>query len=396
GGSRTRDRADRGPDHHRGARVRPGRGGRARRGRPGARPREDRGRRAPPRDGSRRARLRLWVRPRAGCARVDGRARRPQPRRGRHGRRRHGLRRRTTGGGRRRDRRRRGAAGSGRMPAPDRGAPLRCVARGRHLPEQGVQRGGARARLVRRDAVPHPRVPRPLRDPEAEDPGPRARRRRPVRDRPAPRVKRLLTGAYVVTMDDAGTEHAEGWVLVEGDAVSAVGSEDEPEADERTDLGGALVTPGLVNTHHHLFQTLTRARAQEADLFTWLRELYPVWALLDAEAEDGAARPGLAELALSGCTTVFDHHYVFPRGRDGLIEAEVQAARELGVRLVASRGSMDLGASDGGLPPDDLVEELDVVLADTERLVDQLPQPRPGAPLPDPGAPCPPLSPTPA
>src|SRR4029079_8316128 len=119
---------------------------------------------------------------------------------------------------------------------------------------------------------------------------------------------------------------------------------------------------------HHLYQTLTRARAQEADLFTWLRELYPVWSRIDADAEYAAARTGLAELALSGCTTVFDHHYVFPQGREGLIEAEVQAARELGVRIVASRGSMDLGESDGGLPPDELVEELDAVLAETERL----------------------------
>ena len=131
---------------------------------------------------------------------------------------------------------------------------------------------------------------------------------------------------------------------------------------------GALVTPGLVNTHHHLYQTLTRARAQQGDLFAWLRELYPVWAEIDAESEYAAARCGLAELALSGCSTVFDHHYVFPRGHAGLIEAELQAARELGVRIVASRGSMDLGVSDGGLPPDELVEDLDAVLADTERL----------------------------
>ena len=133
-------------------------------------------------------------------------------------------------------------------------------------------------------------------------------------------------------------------------------------------LGGAVVLPGLVNTHHHLYQTLTRARAQQADLFTWLKTLYPTWAGIDAEAEYAAARTGLAELALSGCTTVFDHHYVFPRGRDGLWEAEVQAARELGVRIVASRGSMDLGESDGGLPPDSLVEDVDSVLAETERL----------------------------
>ena len=141
-------------------------------------------------------------------------------------------------------------------------------------------------------------------------------------------------------------EHRDGWVLVEDGLVSAVGGGAPPEAAERVDLGGAVVTPGLINTHHHLYQTLTRARAQEADLFTWLKTLYPVWARLDAEAEYAAARTGLAELALSGCTTVFDHHYVFPRGETGLIEAEVQAARELRLRIVASRGSMDLGESD--------------------------------------------------
>jgi len=128
------------------------------------------------------------------------------------------------------------------------------------------------------------------------------------------------------------------------------------------------VTPGLVNTHHHLYQTLTRAQAQQADLFTWLRTLYPTWARIDAELEYAAARTGLAELALSGCSTVFDHHYVFPRGVDGLVEAEIAAARELGVRIVASRGSMDLGRSEGGLPPDELAEDAEHVLAETERL----------------------------
>jgi cytosine/adenosine deaminase-related metal-dependent hydrolase len=178
----------------------------------------------------------------------------------------------------------------------------------------------------------------------------------------------LLTQAHIVTMDDAGSEHADGWVLIADGRVEAVGGGAAPEAHERVDLGGAVVTPGLVNTHHHLYQTLTRARAQEADLFTWLKTLYPVWAGIDEESVYAAARTGLAELALSGCTTVFDHHYVFPRGTSGLIEAEVRAARELGVRIVASRGSMDLGESDGGLPPDSLVESLDDVLADTERL----------------------------
>jgi cytosine/adenosine deaminase-related metal-dependent hydrolase len=172
------------------------------------------------------------------------------------------------------------------------------------------------------------------------------------------------TNARILTMDDAGTEHERGFIRVEDGLIAAVGASDA----EGEDLGGAIVVPGLVNTHHHLYQTLTRARATEGTLFEWLVECYPIWAGIDAEAEYAAARTGLAELALSGCSTVFDHHYVFPRGVDGLIDAEVQAARELGVRIVASRGSMDLGESDGGLPPDALVETIDRVLEDTERL----------------------------
>ena len=205
-------------------------------------------------------------------------------------------------------------------------------------------------------------------------------------------MKSLLNDAHVLTMDDAETEHADGWILLEGGFVVAVGTGPEPDADERTGLGGAVVTPGLVNTHHHLYQTLTRARAQQATLFEWLVELYPTWARIDAEAEYAAARTGIAELMLSGCTTVFDHHYVFPRGRTGLVEAEVQAARELGCRLVASRGSMDLGVSDGGLPPDELVEDVDAVLADTERLVGELHEAGPGARIQIAVAPCSPFS----
>jgi cytosine/adenosine deaminase-related metal-dependent hydrolase len=202
----------------------------------------------------------------------------------------------------------------------------------------------------------------------------------------------LFTNAWVVVMDDAGTEHESGWMLVDDGFVRATGTGTPPTADETVDLHGAVVTPGFVNSHHHLFQTLTRGRAQEADLFTWLRELYPYWARLDAESEHAAARAGLAELALSGCTTVFDHHYVFPRGRDGLIEAEVEAARELGVRIVASRGSMDLGESDGGLPPDELVEELDAVLAETERLAAAFHESGLGARIQIAVAPCSPFS----
>jgi len=187
-------------------------------------------------------------------------------------------------------------------------------------------------------------------------------------------VRRLFANAYVVVMDDAGTELESGWVLVEDGVVAETGAGPEPEADSREDLAAGLLTPGLVNTHHHLYQTLTRARAQEADLFTWLKTLYPLWARIDAEAEHAAAITGLAELALSGCTTIFDHHYVFPRGGGDLIEAEMSAARELGVRLIPSRGSMDLGESNGGLPPDSLVEDPDEVLAETVRLAERYPE----------------------
>jgi cytosine/adenosine deaminase-related metal-dependent hydrolase len=202
----------------------------------------------------------------------------------------------------------------------------------------------------------------------------------------------IYTNAYVVTMDDDGHEWDGGWIDVGDDGlIRATGFGDPPEGAHE-DLGGALVMPGFVNTHHHLYQTLTRARAQEANLFEWLKELYPVWSRIDEDAEYAAARTGIAELLLGGCTTIFDHHYVFPRGASGLIEAEVAAARELGVRFVASRGSMDLGESQGGLPPDSLVEDVDTVLADTERLASELQQEGPGAMTQLVVAPCSPFS----
>src|SRR4029078_4785925 len=164
-------------------------------------------------------------------------------------------------------------------------------------------------------------------------------------------MRTLFANAYVVTMDDAGTELSNGWILVDDGFLVEVGEGNPPPAEAFENLGGALVTPGLVNTTHHLYQTLTRARAQQADLFSWLRELYPLWSRVDRDAEYAAARTGLATLALGGCTTAFDHHYVFSPRQKELVEAEIQAARELGVRLVASRGSMDVGESDGGPPP---------------------------------------------
>ena len=181
----------------------------------------------------------------------------------------------------------------------------------------------------------------------------------------------LLHNAHVVVVDDGGTEHEDGWVLVADGRIGQVGSGDQPDADERIDLGGALLTPGLVNTHHHLYQTLTRAQAQQADLFTWLKTLYPIWARLDGEAEYAAARTGLAELVLSGCTTAFDHHYVFPRGQPDVMDALLRAADDVGAHLVVGRGSMDLGESRGGLPPDSLVEDRDAILAETEALIER-------------------------
>src|SRR6266508_3704273 len=202
-------------------------------------------------------------------------------------------------------------------------------------------------------------------------------------------------------MDDAGTEVAGGSILIEDGMVAWVGAGPPPSADsadggaagaERLDGRGTVAVPGLINTHHHLYQTLTRVRAQDQGLFGWLRELYPVWAGVDAEWERAAARASLAELALSGCTTTTDHHYLFPPGRTGVLEAEIDAARELGLRFHPCRGSMDLGQSRGGLPPDSVVEETDDALAATEEAVTRHHDPGPGSMLRIAVAPCSPFS----
>ena len=153
-----------------------------------------------------------------------------------------------------------------------------------------------------------------------------------------------------------------------------------------------LATPGLVNCHHHLYQWATRGLAQECNLFDWLVALYPVWAELDAEIEAAAARAGLAALAVSGCTTSTDHHYVFPGGGGDLLATEIEAAREIGLRFHPCRGSMDLGRSEGGLPPDSVVEERDVILAATEDAIARYHDTAPGAMLRIAVAPCSPFS----
>jgi cytosine/adenosine deaminase-related metal-dependent hydrolase len=162
-----------------------------------------------------------------------------------------------------------------------------------------------------------------------------------------------------------------GDVAVRDGRIDAVGTVRAEPGDRVLRVDGDLVTPGLVNTHHHLYQWLTRGQAVGCGLFDWLRALYPVWAHLDPSAVHAAATVGLAELALSGCTTAADHHYVVPGGDDTVFDAIVAAARQVGVRLVLARGSMDLGERHGGLPPDHLVEDLDAILASTESVIDR-------------------------
>jgi 8-oxoguanine deaminase len=201
----------------------------------------------------------------------------------------------------------------------------------------------------------------------------------------------------VVTMDATGREIADGAVRIEGNTIVAVGSSlelDQP-ADEVIDCRGMVLLPGLVNTHHHLYQTLTRAipAAQDADLFTWLTTLYPIWAELQGRDIYISAKLGLAELMLSGCTTTSDHLYLFPN--DCTIDDEIEAARDMGVRFHASRGSMSLGKSQGGLPPDSVVQDPNTILSDTRRAIETYHDPRPYSMLRIVVAPCSPFSVTP-
>ncbi len=211
-------------------------------------------------------------------------------------------------------------------------------------------------------------------------------------------MSRLLVSdcEAVVTMDDAGTEWARASILVEDGVIRWVGAGAPPAAlvagAEVLDGRGCVAIPGLVNAHHHLYQALTRARAQGQGLFGWLTELYRVWAGIDAEWVRVAAAAGLAELALSGCSTSTDHHYIFPARAGDLLEAEIDAAIAIGLRFHPCRGSMDLGASEGGLPPDALVQDTDSVLVETERAVRAFHDPSPGAMLRIAIAPCSPFS----
>ncbi|SHF43429.1 Cytosine/adenosine deaminase [Loktanella atrilutea] len=202
----------------------------------------------------------------------------------------------------------------------------------------------------------------------------------------------LLRGAdVVVTMDDAGTELARADILIRDGVIAAVG---QGLATTGTvhDMAGCVVTPGLINTHHHLYQSLTRAvpGAQDALLFGWLRTLYPIWARFGPEEMFSSALTGLVELALSGCTLTSDHLYLYPNG--ARLDDTIAAATEVGLRFHPTRGSMSIGESAGGLPPDSLVEAESKILKDSIRVIDAFHDPRPGAMVRVGLAPCSPFS----
>jgi len=198
----------------------------------------------------------------------------------------------------------------------------------------------------------------------------------------------------LVTMDANRRRFADGGLFARDNVIEQVGptSELPPEADRVVSARGMILLPGLVNTHHHLFQTLTRAvpAAQDATLFEWLRTLYPIWARLTPEAIYTSALVGLAELILSGCTTTSDHLYIYPNGCR--IDDEIRAAREIGIRFHASRGSMSLGESKGGLPPDAVVEDEEFILRETRRAIEEYHDAAPHAMLRIVVAPCSPFS----
>ena len=204
----------------------------------------------------------------------------------------------------------------------------------------------------------------------------------------------LITHAHILTMDDRQREIPDGGLFVRDGFIEQVGDTATlpREADEVLDLTGHLVLPGLVNTHHHFYQTLTRAipAAQDANLFNWLTTLYPIWARMNPEDIFTSAQTALAELALSGCTTASDHLYLFPNGSK--LDDEIAAAQEIGVRIQASRGSMSLGQSQGGLPPDSVVDSEESILKDSQRLIQQYHDPKPGAFVQIVLAPCSPFS----
>ena len=205
----------------------------------------------------------------------------------------------------------------------------------------------------------------------------------------------LITDAYIATLDSNDREISDGWVAIDGKRIVGIGQSNIPPqfaGFDRIDGTGALLTPGFINTHHHLYQWATRGIATESTLFEWLVTLYPIWGHLDAEVTFGAAQGALASLLLSGCTYTTDHHYVFPAEGGDCLAAEIEAAQGLGIRFHPTRGSMDLGQSQGGLPPDNVVEDRDQILIATEDAIRRFHDPADDAMLKIAVAPCSPFS----
>ncbi|MBT0567427.1 8-oxoguanine deaminase [Williamsia sp. CHRR-6] len=205
--------------------------------------------------------------------------------------------------------------------------------------------------------------------------------------------------AQVITCDGAGTEYSDATVVIDGNRIAivepgAAGTAAAAAFPDATviDGRGCVLTPGLINTHHHLYQWLTRGLAADHTLFEWLTTLYPVWAGIDADGVHTGATAALATLAASGCTFSTDHHYVFPSGAGDLLEAEIAAATSVGIRFAATRGSMDLGRSAGGLPPDSVVETIDAILDHSATAIDRWHDPAGDAMVTMALAPCSPFS----
>ncbi len=200
--------------------------------------------------------------------------------------------------------------------------------------------------------------------------------------------------AVLVTMDDERRELENACLFIKDGFIQAIDDFDHypPQADQVLDLSGHIVFPGFINTHHHFYQTLTRAvpKAQDANLFNWLVTLYPIWARMTPEDIRISTKTALSELALSGCTTASDHLYLFPNG--SRLDDEIHAASEVGLRLHASRGSMSLGESKGGLPPDSVVDTEEAILKDSQRLIETYHDPQPGSLIQIVLAPCSPFS----
>ena len=198
----------------------------------------------------------------------------------------------------------------------------------------------------------------------------------------------------IVTCDDGDRVYENVDLLCQDGFIQAIGPALSHQADDVLDGSHMLCYPGLINTHHHLYQVFSRnlPQVQGMELFDWLRTLYEIWKGLDQEAVRLSSLTGMAELMKNGCTTCFDHHYVFPQDAGDLIGAQAEAAAQLGIRMVMSRGSMDLSKKDGGLPPDSVVQTIDAILKDSQRLIETYHHPAPGAMTDIVLAPCSPFS----